>query len=290
MDIDRFRVRPHDRHVLRRHATYDTGRFSGRDAALDHLEKGLKRLDERQALLYAHDRDALLLVFQGMDGAGKDHVIRHVMSGVDPQGTEVHAFKQPSAEELDHEYLWRAAKALPARGRIGIFNRSYYEEVLVVRVHKELLDAQKLPEKCITRHIWDERFEDINAFERHLWRNGTVIRKFFLHVSREKQRRRLLARLDDPTKNWKFAIGDLAERKKWSAYHSAYADAMAATSTHHAPWYVIPADHKWFAQAAVADIVVDALERLDLSTPKLDARKRRDLAAARRALERKRNT
>ena len=279
-------MRPDDRRAIKRHEPDFSSHFKSKDAALDHLQKGLKRLEELQELLYAHDRYALLLIFQGMDAAGKDHVIKHVMSGVDPQGVQVHSFKQPSAEELDHDFLWRTTNVLPERGRIGLFNRSYYEEVLVVRVHQTLLDAQKLPAKCVTRHIWDERFEDIRAYERHLWRNGTIIRKFFLNVSRREQRRRFLARIDDPAKNWKFSSGDLVEREQWKKYQSAYADALAATSRHHAPWYVVPADHKWFAQALVSDIVVDALERLDLSTPKLSAEKRRDLARARRQLDR----
>jgi PPK2 family polyphosphate:nucleotide phosphotransferase len=286
MDIDRFRVRPDDRRAIKRHAPDFTGPFKNKDEALGHRQKGLERLEDLQGRLYAHDRYALLLIFQGMDAAGKDHVIKHVMSGVDPQGTQVHSFKRPSDEELDHDFLWRTTKALPERGRIGIFNRSHYEEVLVVRVHKELLHAQKLPDKCITKDIWDERFEDIRAYERHLWRNGTIIRKFFLNVSKAEQRRRFLERIDDPAKNWKFSSGDLVERDHWKAYQSAYADALAATSRHHAPWYVIPADNKWFAQALVSDIVIDALEHLELRTPKLDADKRRDLAKARRLLSR----
>jgi PPK2 family polyphosphate:nucleotide phosphotransferase len=200
---------------------------------------------------------------------------------VNPLGTDVHAFKRPSAEELAHDYLWRAVKALPARGRIGIFNRSHYEEVIVVRVNPELLGPQRLPPECVTPHVWNQRLEDINAFERHLWRNGTTIRKFFLHVSRAEQRQRLLERLDDPTKNWKFSPGDLPERRKWKAYHAAYATALAATSTRHAPWYVIPADHKWFAHALIADIIVETLEGLDLSFPKPSPAERRKLARAR---------
>jgi PPK2 family polyphosphate:nucleotide phosphotransferase len=282
MDLDRFRVRHGDRRAIRRHAPGDTAHFKSKDAALAHLEKGVARLTALQQLLYANDRYALLLVFQGMDGAGKDHVIRHVMSGVDPQGTEVHSFKRPSTEELSHDFLWRVARVLPARGRIGIFNRSHYEDVLVVRVHPTLLEAQRLPPG--TRHIWDERYEDINDFERHLWRSGTIIRKFFLNVSRAKQKRRLLARLDDPAKNWKFSRGDLLERDQWKAYQAAYQAALAATSHAHAPWYVIPADHKWFAQALVADIVVDALERLHLAPPRLTAGQQRELREARRLL------
>src|SRR5579872_2412241 len=202
MNVDRYRVRHGDRNALRRHHTDDTGPFRGKDEGSACLKKGLEQLEGRQQLLYAQDRYALLLVFQGMDAAGKDHVIRHVMSGVSPQGTEVHAFKQPSTEDLEHDYLWRAAKVLPARGRIGIFNRSYYEEILVVRVHPSLLDAERLPRSRLTPHIWKHRCEDINAFERHLWRNGTILRKFYLHLSKAEQERRLLERLDDPAKNW----------------------------------------------------------------------------------------
>ena len=286
MNIDRFRVRPDDKRAIKRHAPDFTGPFKNKDEALGHRQMSLEHLEQQQDLLYAYDRYALLLIFQGMDAAGKDHVIKHVMSGVNPQGTQVHSFKQPSVEELDHDFFWRTTKALPERGRIGIFNRSYYEEVLVIRVHPKLLHAQKLPDTCITKHIWEERFEDIRAYERHLWRNGTIIRKFFLNVSRGEQRRRFLERIDDPGKNWKFSSADLIEREKWKDYQSAFADALAATSRHHAPWYVIPADHKWFAQALVSDIVVDALEHLDLSTPKLDAEKRRDLEKARRQLSR----
>jgi len=282
VDIDRFRVRPGDRAALSRHAPNETIHFDSKDAAAAHLRKGLDRLTALQELLYATHRHALLLIFQGMDGAGKDHVIKHVMSGVNPAGTEVHPFKQPSAEDLDHDYLWRAEKALPSRGRIGIFNRSYYEEVLVVRVHPRLVGAEELPHAG--PQIWKHRFEDINAFERHLWRNGTIIRKFFLHVSRAEQARRLLERLDDPTKHWKFSAADLAERDKWRAYRSAYADALAATSTAHAPWFVVPADHKWFAQVVVSDIIVKTLEELRLSYPRLGSADRHALRRLRRRL------
>ena len=284
MDVDTFRVRPGDRKVLSRHSPRDAVQFETKEAADAHLQKGLARLTALQQLLYAQDRFALLLIFQGMDGAGKDHAIKHVMSGVNPEGVDVHPFKQPSSEELDHDYLWRAAKVLPSRGRIGIFNRSYYEEVLVVRVHPKLLAAEKLPPERVGRHIWEHRFEDINAFERHLWRNGTIVRKFYLHLSRAEQARRLLARLDDPAKNWKFSASDLVERQKWRAYRAAYADAVASTSTKHAPWYVVPADHKWFVQVVVADVIVRTLEELDLSFPKMGAAQRRTLAGARRRL------
>jgi PPK2 family polyphosphate:nucleotide phosphotransferase len=281
MNVDRFRVRPGDRAALKKHRPDRTVHSGGKQAAIERLQEGIARLRERQELLYAQDRYALLLVFQGMDGAGKDSAIKHVMSGVSPQATEVHSFKAPSSEEQAHDYLWRVNRVLPARGRIGIFNRSHYEEVLVVRVHPHLLDAERLPTDRVTRHIWRQRFKDIKGFERHLFRNGTIIRKFFLHVSRAEQRRRLLARLDDPAKTWKFNPGDVLERAKWEAYMSAYADALAATSRHYAPWYVIPADHKWFAHVLIAEIVVKTLEDLDLAFPKLTRSQRQALSQAR---------
>jgi PPK2 family polyphosphate:nucleotide phosphotransferase len=284
MNVDRFRVRPGDRAVLEKHRPDHTVHFDGKQAAIEPLRQGIARLRERQELLYAQDRYALLLVFQGMDGAGKDSAIKHVMSGVSPQATEVHAFKAPSSDEQAHDYLWRVNRALPARGRIGIFNRSHYEEVLAVRVHPHLLAAERLPPDRVTRHLWRQRFKDIKGFERHLFRNGTIIRKFFLHVSRAEQRRRLLERLDDPHKNWKFSPADVVERAKWDAYMSAYADALAATSRHHAPWYVIPADHKWFAHVLIAEIIVKTLENLDLTFPKLTRGQRQELSQARRRL------
>ena len=286
MHIDRFRVRAGDRAALKRHDPADTGPFGGKDEALAHLQKGVARLDTLQERLYAQGEYALLLIFQGMDGAGKDSAIRHVMSGVSPQGTDVHAFKQPSAEELDHDYLWRAVKVLPGRGRIGIFNRSYYEEVLVVRVHPEFLDRQRLPRSVVTKQLWKERFEDINALERHLARSGTLVLKFFLNVSKDEQRRRLLARLDEPAKNWKFQAADLDERKRWADYMAAYEDALSSTSTKHAPWFIIPADHKWFTRVAIAEVVVDALEGLDLQYPKLSKAQREALQVARGRLRR----
>jgi PPK2 family polyphosphate:nucleotide phosphotransferase len=288
MKIDRYRVAPGDRKALTGHRTDQTGRFRGKDAAVAQLEKGVRRLAKRQELLYAQGRHALLLVFQGMDASGKDSAIGHVMSGVNPLGTEVHAFKQPSSEELAHDYLWRAVKVLPGRGRIGIFNRSYYEEVLVVRVHPALLDAERLPTACLTGHLWRDRLEDIRAFEQHLSRNGTVVRKFFLHVSRKEQRERLLARLDDPTKSWKFAAGDVPERAKWDQYMRAYSDALAATSTKEAPWYVIPADRKWFAHALIAEIIVQTLDELDLAASPPTGEQKRAWAKARRQLQRER--
>ena len=284
MNTSRFRVASGDRRALSRISPGEVTHFASKDTAVAHLRKGVERLTRFQQLLYAQDRYALLLIFQGMDAAGKDSVIKHVMSGINPAGTEVHSFKQPSKEEASHDFLWRTVLALPARGRIGIFNRSYYEEVLVVRVHPELLAAENLPPDRVGKQLWTHRYEDINAFEHHLWRNGTIVRKFFLHVSHREQARRLLARLDDPTKNWKFSSADVVERAKWRAYQRAYADAIAATSRPHAPWYVVPADHKWFTAAVVGDVIIEALDELDLSFPKLGAAQRRDLRIARRRL------
>jgi PPK2 family polyphosphate:nucleotide phosphotransferase len=221
-----------------------------------------------------------------MDAAGKDSTIEHVMSGVNPQGCQVFSFKAPSAEELDHDFLWRTHLRTPERGRIGVFNRSYYEEVLVVRVHPEILAGERLPEELVSKDIWDERFEDINAFERYLARNGTVIRKFFLNVSKEEQRKRFLDRLDEPEKNWKFSAADVKERESWDKYMAAYEDVLGHTSSQHAPWYVIPADRKWFARLAVAEIVVDTLKSLDLAFPRVTPAKKAELLAARRLLER----
>ena len=252
--------------------------------AKDLLQKGIAWLAEEQEKLYAQDRWSLLLIFQAMDAAGKDGTIKHVMSGINPQGCQVTSFKAPSPGELDHDFLWRCVLNLPERGRIGIFNRSYYEEVLVVRVHREILQAQKLPPELVTKHIWKERYEDINAFERYLARNGTVIRKFFLHVSKEEQRQRFLARLEEPAKNWKFSLGDAKERAFWDDYMEAYEDMIRHTSTEHAPWLVVPADNKWFTRLVVAAAVVEALHSANLSFPTVDRRKRKELAAARQAL------
>ena len=262
----------------------DTGSLKSNENAREWLERGVARLSDLQEKLYAQDKWALLLIFQAMDAAGKDGTIKHVMSGVNPQGCQVFSFKTPSSEELDHDFLWRTMRCLPERGRIGIFNRSYYEETLVVRVHPELLEHQKLPPSLVTKDIWQERFEDINAFERYLSRNGIVIRKFFLHVSREEQRQRFLSRLDEPEKNWKFSSADAREREHWDAYMAAYEDLLRNTSTRHSPWYVVPADNKWFTRLVVAAAVVDTLESLDLHFPKVDAEKRKDLAAARETL------
>lgn len=264
----------------------DTGGLvEGKQTAKAMLQEELELLCQLQEKLYAQDSWALLAVLQAMDAAGKDGTVKHVMSGVNPQGCQVTAFKSPSAEELDHDYLWRVMKAVPERGRIGIFNRSYYEEVLVVRVHPELLAKQKLPPKVLGKHIWEERYEDILCMERYLDRNGIVVRKFFLHLSREEQRRRLLGRLDDPDKTWKFSAADTVERGSWDAYMEAYEDAIRATATEAAPWYVVPADHKWFTRLVVAGTLVEALEGMELAFPKVDKAQRRELETLRLALE-----
>jgi PPK2 family polyphosphate:nucleotide phosphotransferase len=281
----RFRIDDGRKFRLRDVAPDDTAGFRSKEEARERLEKDAARLSELQEKLYADDRWAVLLIFQAMDAAGKDSVIKHVMSGVNPQGCQVFSFKAPSAEELDHDFLWRTTRCLPERGRIGIFNRSYYEEVLVVRVHPELLRNEKLPAPLVTRNIWTQRYEDVNAFERHLSRSGVVVRKFFLHVSKEEQRKRFLKRLDEPQKNWKFSMGDVREREHWDEYMAAYESMVRHTSTPHAPWHVVPADHKWFTQMVVAAATVEALEDLDLQFPKLPEAKRRELQDARDVLE-----
>jgi PPK2 family polyphosphate:nucleotide phosphotransferase len=264
----------------------DTLEFTDEDKprAQEALAAGVEALAKLQDRLYAQDRWALLLIFQAMDAAGKDGVIKHVMSGVNPQGCQVHSFKAPSSEELDHDYLWRSMKCLPNRGQIGIFNRSYYEETLVVRVHPELLDHQKLPPKLVGKRIWDERFEDIRSFERYLSRNGVMVRKFFLHVSKKEQKRRFLERLDNPDKNWKFSSADLVERGFWKDYQDAYEHMIRNTATKEAPWYVVPADNKWFTRVVVAAAVIDAMSEMKLAYPEVDAAKRKELAVAKRAL------
>jgi PPK2 family polyphosphate:nucleotide phosphotransferase len=256
------------------------------ERAKEALQDGIELLAELQDMLYAQDRWSVLLIFQAMDAAGKDGTIKHVMSGVNPQGVQVFSFKAPSPEDLDHDFLWRCLRCLPERGRIGIFNRSYYEEVLVARVHPEILERQKLPPELVTKRIWEERYEDIRGFERYLARNGTVILKFFLHVSKAEQKRRFMSRLDEPEKNWKFSANDVAERRHWKAYQRAYEDAVRETATPEAPWYVVPADHKWFTRLVVAAAIVDALAGLDLHYPKVTAEQRKALALARRELER----
>ena len=279
---DRFRIAKCD--------PGDTGPFAegeraaAKDSTRELLADGVKLLSEMQDKLYAQDRWSLLLVFQAMDAAGKDGAIKHVMSGVNPQGCEVHSFKAPSAEELDHDFMWRCSRLAPRRGMIGIFNRSYYEETLVVRVHPEYLKRQQLPPELVTRDIWDERFRDIRKYERYLARNGTIIRKFFLHVSREEQRRRFLERIDDPSKNWKFSAADVAERAHWDEYMEAYEDTIRATSSEHAPWIVVPADNKWYTRLVVGAAIVDALASVDLHYPALDEAAKAKLAECRARL------
>ena len=280
----RFLVKPHGRVRLAQCDPADTAPFASEADAKGLLKKATKRLFDLTETLYAQDCWSLLLIFQAMDAAGKDSAIKHVMRGLDPKATQVFTFKGPSAEEIDHDFMWRSLKVLPERGRIGVFNRSYYEEVLVVRVHPELLEQQHLPPQRIGPQIWNQRYEDIRDIERYLCRNGTIIRKFYLNVSRAEQRRRFLARLDDPAKNWKFSINDVNERVHWHKYMRAYEAAIGATSTKSAPWYVIPADNKWFTRLAIAEVVIEALESLDLHFPKLDRRKHRELAEARRRL------
>ncbi|HEV8188257.1 MAG TPA: polyphosphate kinase 2 family protein [Pyrinomonadaceae bacterium] len=252
--------------------------------AEEALAEGVKLLSKLQDTLYAQDRWAILIIFQAMDAAGKDSAIKHVMSGVNPQGCEVSSFKAPSAEELDHDFLWRCAKRLPERGRIGIFNRSYYEETLVVRVHENFLAAQKLPTKIKPKDLWQQRFDDICNFERYLTRNGVVILKFFLHVSKQEQQKRFLARIDDPAKNWKFSINDVHEREHWDEYMRAYEETIKHTATKYAPWYVVPADHKWFTRLVVAAAIVETLNALDLEYPSLSKEELKELDTAKQAL------
>jgi PPK2 family polyphosphate:nucleotide phosphotransferase len=265
----------------------DTGKLDSddKDDAKDLLEQGVEWLAEQQDMLYAQDHWGLLLVFQAMDAAGKDGTIKHLASGINPQGCEVTSFKVPSSEELDHDYLWRYVRHVPARGQIGIFNRSYYEEVLVVKVHQELLTRQKLHPSLVTKDIWQERYEDIGNFENYLTRNGFRVLKFFLNVSKAEQKRRFLSRLDEPEKNWKFSAGDVTERGHWSEYQAAYDEAIRQTASKNAPWYVVPADNKWFTRLIVAAAVVDAIAELDLDYPKVDESKLKELAAARAKLE-----
>jgi PPK2 family polyphosphate:nucleotide phosphotransferase len=264
----------------------DTLQFTSEDKprAKEALAIGVGLLAELQEMLYAQDQWAVLLIFQAMDAAGKDGAIKHVMSGVNPQGCQVYSFKSPSAEDLNHDYLWRCMKCLPERGRIGIFNRSYYEETLVVRVHPEFVEKQRLPSELVTKDIWDQRFQDIRAFERYLTRNGVAVRKFFLHVSNKEQRKRFLSRVEEPEKNWKFSANDTKEREHWDDYMEAYEDMIRNTATKRAPWYVVPADNKWFTRVIVAAAVIEALSSLDLAFPTVSEAKLKELAAAKRSL------
>ena len=288
--IHRHRVDSGKGFRLSDHDPGSTGRMAGEDKpeAKELLSRGVERLAVEQDKLYAQDRRSLLLVFQAMDAAGKDGTIKHVMSGVNPQGVQVVSFKQPSQLDLDHDYLWRYWRELPERGRIGIFNRSYYEEVLVVRVHRSILDAQKLPPECVHKKIFEERLADIARFEDYLTRQGTKVLKFFLNVSRDEQKRRFMERLDDPGKNWKFSSADVRERGYWDEYQSAYEEAIRATATQHAPWYVVPADNKWYMRLVVVAAIVQALEEWQLAYPKVGKEKKRELASARGELEQER--
>jgi PPK2 family polyphosphate:nucleotide phosphotransferase len=273
---EKFRLKDYD--------TSDTGDVKNKEQSQKIIDNRVGLLSNLQEKLYAQDRWALLLVLQGIDAAGKDGVIKHVMSGVNPQGCDVHAFKAPSPEELNHDYLWRAHRCVPERGMIGIFNRSYYEEALVVRVHPTLLQAEKLPDPLITKHIWEQRYEDINAFERYLTHNGVVIRKFFLNISKKEQKKRFLERLEDSKKNWKFSMADVKERGYWNDYQEAYEEVIQNTAAKHAPWYVVPADNKWYTQLIVASAIITTLEELDLSFPDVDKEKKKELESVRESL------
>ena len=268
MKTSDYLAKPNSKIILSQFSTKDTADLKSKDEAKDRLEKNVEKMTELQDKLYASDKYSVLLIFQAMDAAGKDSTIKHVMSGLNPQGTQVSSFKQPSKEEIDHGYLWRIEKALPERGRIGIFNRSHYEEVLVVKVHN-LLKYQQLPEELIAKNVWQRRYEQICNFEKYLHENGTKVIKFFLHVSKDEQKERFLARIDDSSKNWKFSAADIEERKYWDDYQKAYEEAISATSKKYAPWYIIPADKKWFARLLVSEIIVENLKNLNLEYPKL---------------------
>jgi len=269
MNLSKYKAKEGERVLLKYYKTNSTDKIKNEKEAFKKLEKNKAKMIELQDKLYAHNQHSLLIIFQAMDAAGKDSAIKHVMSGLNPQGTQVFSFKQPSKEELDHDYLWRTNKALPERGRIGIFNRSYYEEVLVVKVHN-LVKYQNIPKEHISKNIWKKRYEQIRNFEEHLYKNGTTIIKFFLHLSRDEQKRRFLQRLDTPSKNWKFSAGDLEERKLWNKYQKCYEDAISETSTKNSPWYVVPADNKWFTRLVISDVIVNTLEGLKMKYPTLD--------------------
>jgi PPK2 family polyphosphate:nucleotide phosphotransferase len=282
--IKSYRVDDGKHFQLKDYDPADTGHWHSVERAEEQVQKDVARMEQLQAMLYAQDRWAVLLIFQAMDAAGKDGTIKHVMSGVNPEGCQVSSFKAPSDTELQHDFLWRTTQHLPERGHIGIFNRSYYEEVLVVRVHPPVLASQKVPPSLVTKDIWKERFEDIDCFERHMARNGTVIRKFFLHLSKKEQKKRFLARLDEPEKHWKFSEADIHEREYWDDYQKAYEEMIGQTASKHAPWYVVPADNKWFTHLVVSAAIVEALEELNLCYPKVDAAKLKEIKAARRIL------
>jgi PPK2 family polyphosphate:nucleotide phosphotransferase len=282
--VDPFRVTDGRDFRLRHYDPAETAGIESSDEAAILLADGIKLLSEMQEKLYAQEHWAVLMIIQAMDAAGKDGVIKHVMSGINPQGCEVYSFKQPTDEDLDHDFLWRTTRLLPRRGRIGIFNRSYYEEVLVVRVHHEVLERQKIPPRLITKDLWRQRYESINSHELHLARNGVAICKFFLHISKAEQRRRFLARLDQPDKHWKFSPADIRERRFWNDYQRAYEEMIRNTSTPHAPWYVVPADHKWFTRLVVAGALIETITALKVDYPTVDAAKRREITRARREL------
>lgn len=286
MKIEKFLVPQGRKLNLKKHKTDFTGDYTDKEDAVTDLRENIARLSELQDVLYAENRHALLIIFQAMDAAGKDSAIKHVMSGLNPQGTEVYSFKQPSSEELDHDYLWRSMKVLPQRGRIGIFNRSYYEEVLIVRVHPEILQFQQLPDKVRSdKNIWKQRFDQIRNFEEYLTENGISILKFFLNVSKEEQKKRFLKRINTPEKNWKFSATDAKERAFWDDYMQAYTDAIEATSTKYAPWYIVPADNKWFTRVAVSEIIAQKLESLDMKYPVLNEEHKKQLLEAKKILE-----
>lgn len=283
--VDPFRVDGSREFHLRSHKPGEKGGLD-KETARGLVDANRGRMHELQEKLYAQDRWSVLLIFQGMDAAGKDSAIENVMSGINPQGCEVYSFKQPSTKELDHDFMWRTSKCTPERGRIGIFNRSYYEELLVVRVHPEILAKQRIPPELVTKNIWRERFEDVSAFEKYLARNGTLILKFFLNISKDEQRQRFLDRLEEPAKNWKFSLGDVAERKLWDKYQAAYQDLIHHTSAKHAPWIVVPADHKWFARVVISSAIVSAMENLNLKFPEVDKSDAGELKKVKVALER----
>jgi PPK2 family polyphosphate:nucleotide phosphotransferase len=279
-----YRVKDGAKFRLKDFDPADTNGMKSREHALELLEQSTKKLSDLQEKLYAQNQWALLVIFQAMDAAGKDGAIKHVMSGVNPQGCDVHAFKAPGPEELSHEYLWRAHKCVPERGKIGIFNRSYYEEVLVVRVHEGLLTNQRIPDRLISKHVWEERYKDMNSFEKYLTRNGILVLKFFLYLSRKEQKRRFLERLEDSSKNWKFSMADIKERSCWKDYHRAYDELIQSTATEYAPWYVVPADNKWFTRLVIASVIIEALRKLDLKFPDVDPEKKAELKKVRQSL------
>ncbi|MBE0538334.1 MAG: polyphosphate kinase 2 family protein [Ignavibacterium sp.] len=283
MKISNYEIKQPKQVKLSDYSTKDTAGFKSKDEAKELLEQNIEKMIELQDKLYAQDKYSLLLIFQAMDAAGKDSTIKHVMSGLNPQGTQVYSFKQPSKEELDHGYLWRIQKVVPERGRIGIFNRSHYEEVLVVKVH-DLLKYQPIPQDLIDKNIWQKRYEQISNFENYLYENGTIILKFFLHVSKDEQKERFLARIEDQSKNWKFSAADVEERKYWDDYQKAYEEAISATSRKNAPWYIIPADKKWFARLLVSEVIVETLKKLKLEYPKLSKERLADLQKSKEVL------